>query len=379
MAESKSSVMTKEKTDLAFPEVATSKGELVVIEVDNKSKQDRTAIEAAKKEVNYQDTASIISFGVKAQRQVTTVSEQMLEGVRNKETGEAGEILNSMVATLRGFDVKDLAGNTRPGIMARIFGFMNPFVKMIQRYEKVQNQIGAMESKLEEHITTLMRDVTALDRLYDSSLEYFHTLAIYIAAGEEMLKDLDEKIMPELKAKAQSSSDVLDSQRLNDMNNVRNALERKVHDLRLTRQVTLQSIPSIRIIQDNDNNLVTKIQSSLVNTVPLWKTQMAQAMTIYHSMEAGKAVKASTDLTNDLLESNARNLKDANKVIRTQVERGVFDITVIEKANQDLIDTINESLAIYEEGKVVRKDAEVRLVKCEQALKERLKDLKVKV
>lgn len=364
------------KAEFDFPEVATSKGELVPVAVDAQKQEDRQAIEAAKGEIDLEDTASIIGFGVRAQRQLTTVSEQMLEGVRNKDTGEAGEILNSMVATLRGFDVKDLAGNKRPGLMAQIFGFMNPFVKMVQRYEKVQGQIGAMESKLEEHITILMRDVTALDRLYDSSLEYFHVLAVYIAAGEEKLKELDETIIPALKEKAEKGGDIMDSQRLNDMNNARNALERKVHDLKLTRQVTMQSLPGIRIIQDNDNNLVTKIQSSLVNTVPLWKTQMAQAMTIYHSAEAGKALKASTDLTNDLLESNARNLRQANQQIRTEVERGMFDIETIEKANQDLISTINESLAIYEEGKTKRRDAEKRLVQCEKELKERLKDMK---
>ena len=360
-------------TKLELPQIAMSKGELVPVEANEK---DQKAILSVMDEIRLDDTQSIISFGVSVQRQLTTVSEEMLDGVRNKETGPAGDVLNNMVARLRGFDIKDLAGNKKPGLLARLMGTVSPIAKAIQRYEKVKHQIDAMESELEGHITKLMRDVTALDRLYETSLEYFHNLAIYIAAGEAKLKELDEEVLPALKKEAETSEDVLASQRLNDMNNARNALERKVHDLKLTRQVTMQSLPSIRIIQDNDNNLVTKIQSSIVNTVPLWKTQMAQALTIQRSAEAGKAVKAATDLTNDLLEANAKNLKQANAQIRTEVERGMFDIESIEKANNDLIETINESIQIYEEGKRKRADAEVRLKEVEASLRERLKSLK---
>ncbi len=360
-------------TKLEVPQISMSQGELVVVEPDQKDMQ---AINAAMGEIKLDDTQSIINFGVVVQRQLTTVSEEMLDGVQNKETGPAGDVLNNMVTRLRGFDLRDIAGNKKPGLLARLMGTVSPIVKAVQRYEKVKHQIDAMESELEGHVTKLMRDIEALDRLYESSLEYFHNLAVYIAAGEAKLKELDETIIPELKKKAETSEDMLDSQRLNDMNNARNALERKIHDLKLTRQVTMQSLPSIRIIQDNDNNLVTKIQSSIVNTVPLWKTQMAQALTIQRSAEAGKAVKAAADLTNDLLEANAKNLKQANAQVRTEVERGMFDIESIEKANNDLIDTINESIEIYEEGKKKRADAEKRLKKTEADLRERLKSLK---
>jgi len=359
-------------TKLEVPQIAMSKGELVTIEAQP---ADQDAIASAMSEINLNDTQSIIGFGTSVQRQLTSVSENMLEGVKNKETGPAGDVLNNMVTRLRGFDVKDLAGNNKPGFFAKLFGAISPLAKAIQRFEQVQHQIDAMEGELEKHITILMRDVEALDRLYDSSLEYFHNLAIYIAAGEAKLKELDEVILPALKKKADESGEMLDSQALNDMNNARNTLERKVHDLKLTRQVTMQSLPSIRIIQDNDNNLVTKIQSSIVNTVPLWKTQMAQALTIQNSANAGKAMKAASDLTNELLEANAKNLKDANAQIRTEVERGMFDIESVERANNDLIETINESIVIYEEGKKKRADAEVRLQDAEAKLRERLKSL----
>lgn len=369
--EQKTKVMTPTKIEL--PEIAMSKGELVVVDAEP---EDQEAIAEAMSEIDLNDTQSIINFGIGSQRQLTAVSEQMLEGVKNKETGEAGNILNRMVTRLRGFDVKDIAGHTKPGFFARIFGWLSPLAQAIQKFESVKNQIDDMESELESHVTRLMKDVGALDRLYDSSLQYFHDLAIYIAAGEAKLKELDEVVLPELQAAAESSDDVMASQKLNDMNNARNALERKIHDLKLTRQVTLQSLPSIRIIQDNDNNLITKIQSSIVNTVPLWKTQMAQALTIYNAAKAGKAVKAAADLTNDLLVSNAENLRESNAQIRTEVERAVVDIASIEKANNDLIATINESIVIYEEGKKKRADAEKRLGEVEGQLRERLKSLK---
>lgn len=360
-------------TQIELPQIAMSKGELVTVDA---KPEDQKAIQDVMNQINLNDTQSIIGFGVGAQRQLTAVSEQMLEGVKNKETGEAGTILNRMVTRLRGFDVKDIAGHTKPGFFARLFGMLSPIAQAIQKFESVRNQIDDLESELETHVTRLMKDVGALDRLYDSSLQYFHDLAIYIAAGEAKLRELDEVVIPDLKAQAESSDDMVASQKLNDMNNARNALERKIHDLRLTRQVTMQSLPSIRIIQDNDNNLITKIQSAIVNTVPLWKTQMAQAITIYNAAKAGKAVKAATDLTNDLLVSNAENLRESNAQIRTEVERAVVDIASIEKANNDLIATIDESLTIYEEGKRKRADAEKRLVDVEGQLRERLKSLK---
>jgi len=367
------SVITSVKLEYKLPEVMVSKGALVLANADNK---DKGAIASAMKEIDIDDTQSIISFGIVAQRQLSTVAEQMLEGVRNKETGAAGDVLNDMVATLRGFDMKDIAGNKQTGILAFLKGLVNPLVKAVQRYEKVKHQIDAMEDMLEGHVTNLMRDIEALDRLYDSSLDYFHQLAIYIAAGEEVIRLLDEETIPALKKEAEDSNDLMVAQNLNDIINARNVLERKVHDLKLSRQVIMQSLPSIRIVQDNDNNLVTKIQSSIVNTIPLWKTQMAQALTIQRSAAAGKAVKATHDLTNELLESNAKTLKNANAQIRKEVERGMFDIASIELANQNLIDTITESIVIYEQGKEQRKEVEKRLVECESALRERLKDLK---
>jgi len=211
--------------------------------------------------------------------------------------------------------------------------------------------------------------------LYEKTLNFYDELALYIAAGEAKLQDLDTTIIPQQEAAVQSADpddQVLAAQNLRDLRAARDDLERRVHDLKLTRQVTMQSLPSIRLVQENDKSLVTKINSTLVNTVPLWETQLAQALTIQRSAEAAKAVREANDLTNELLTANAANLRETNKVIRQEMERGVFDINAIKQANADLIGTIEESLAIADEGKAKRKSAEAELQKMETDLRDTL-------
>jgi len=277
---------------------------------------------------------------------------------------------------LRGFDVAGLDPNQRPGffarLFARLFGRATPVVKFIQEYEGVRRQIDSITDNLDGHKTKLLTDIASLDRLYDANLEYFHTLELYIAAGEEKLKRLDEVEIPRLAEQAKSSEEVLTSQELRDMRTGRDDLERRIHDLKLTRQVAMQSLPSIRMVQENDKGLVSKIDSTLVNTVPLWRTQLAQAVTVFRSQQAAKSVKAATDLTNDLLEKNAETLREANREVREQMERGVFDIESVKRANENLIATIEESLAIADEGKRKRQEAEGTLQQLESDLKETL-------
>lgn len=336
----------------------------------------RARIEAALAELDIRDSNSVLSFGAKAQEQVTAISDAMLEGVRNKDTGAAGEVLSDMVATLRGFDVEELKKGG--GFLARLFGRARPIVKVLQRYEEVRGQIDGITDRLESHKTRLMTDIAQLDRLYAATLEYFHALADYIAAGEEALRRLDEEEIPKLQAAAASSGDMLAAQGLRDLRARRDELERRVHDLKLTRQVTMQALPSIRLVQENDKALIGRITSTVTNTVPLWRTQLAQAVTIARSQEAGRTLKEATDLTNELLAANAENLRMANREIREQIERGVFDITIVKKANDDLIATINESLAIADEGKRKRAEAEKVLVQAEAELKQVLSAAKAR-
>jgi uncharacterized protein YaaN involved in tellurite resistance len=360
-------VIVKTATEAAALVKAQIKGDLVPYQEAEPDRRRR--IEKLIGELDVRNTNSIIFFGSKAQEQLTTISDQMLEGVRNKDTGPAGAALNDMVATLRGFGISDLE---EPGFFGRLLGTANPVVKFLQRYEEVRKQIDAISNRLDEHKSKLLYDVVALDRLYDANLDYFHTLADYIAAGDEKLRELDETILPAIQKETEASGDMVKAQELRDLRAARDDLERRVHDLKLTRQVTMQSLPSIRLVQENDKALVNKINSVMANTIPLWRTQLAQSVTIQRSREAGKSLKEATDLTNELLAANAENLKTANAEIRQQIERGVFDIEVVKKANQTLIATIEESLQIADEGKRKRAQAEQELITCETELKNTL-------
>ncbi len=324
-------------------------------------------------ELDLTDSASVMHFGVRAQQQLTLVSDQMLEGVRAKDTGPAGEALGAMVGTLRGFDLKGLDPNAKPGLLGKLFGGTGkPITRFLQQYEEVREHIDHITDDLERHKRQLLTDVTALDRLYDANLSYFRQLERYIAAGQAKLDELDQEAIPDLARKAEAEADMVQAQNLRDLRAARDDLERRVHDLRLTRQVAMQALPSIRLVQENDKGLITKINSTLVNTVPLWRQQLAQAVTIYRSGRAAETVRAATDLTNDLLRANAENLKAANADARRQIERGVFDIETIKQANQALIETIEESLRIADEGKRARATAGAELARMEADLRRTL-------
>ncbi|MFZ1494088.1 MAG: toxic anion resistance protein [Candidatus Competibacter denitrificans] len=334
--------------------------------------QDRQQVDALMKELDLHDSNSIIFFGSKAQEQLTTISDKMLEGVRNKDTGPAGASLNEMVAVLRGFDLDELDPNKKPGFFTRLFNKAKPLVKIVQQYETVRNQIDTISDSLERHKTQLLTDVAMLDRLYDANLDYFHTLELYIAAGDAKLQQVDTEVLPTLEKEVATGEDMVKAQSLRDLRASRDDLERRVYDLKLTRQVTMQSLPSIRLVQENDKGLINKINSTLVNTVPLWRQQLAQAITIYRSGEAAKTVKAATDLTNDLLKSNAENLRQANAQTRAEIERGVFDIETVKQANETLIATIEDSLRIADEGRRHRKEATAQLETLEGELRQAL-------
>jgi uncharacterized protein YaaN involved in tellurite resistance len=253
--------------------------------------------------------------------------------------------------------------------------------KFAARFEEVQGQIDHVTDDLLRHEHVLLKDIESLDVLYEKTLQFYDELALYIAAGEAKIAEMDAKTIPAKAAAVEAAPEgkaVMLAQELRDMRAVRDDLERRVHDLKLTRQVTMQSLPSIRLVQENDKSLVTKINSTLVNTVPLWETQLAQAVTIQRSAEAAEAVRDANDLTNELLTANAENLRDANRVIRTEMERGVFDINAVKEANANLIATINESLEIADEGKRKRAEAETELKKMEAELKQTLASAKAR-
>ena len=340
-----------------------------------------TEIEKRMKEIDMEDTQSIVSFGSAAQAELQEISQSMLQDVRNKDVGPAGDSLRGIVTTIRGFSVSELDVRRERSWWEKLIGRAAPFAKFTARFETVQAQIDKVTEDLLRHEHVLLKDIKSLDMLYDRTLSFYDELALYIAAGEEKIRLLDETDIPAKEAeveKAPEDDQVMKAQELRDLRAARDDLERRVHDLKLTRQVTMQSLPSIRLVQENDKSLVTKINSTLVNTVPLWETQLAQAVTIQRSREAAEAVRGANDLTNELLTANAANLRQSNKVIREEMERGVFDIEAVKKANEDLIGTIQESLQIADEGKARRAAAEEDLQKMEAELRDTLASAKAK-
>ena len=326
-------------------------------------------------ELDMANTQSIISFGSKAQAELQVISQEMLQDVKNKDVGPAGDSLREIVTTIRGFSVSELDVRRKASWWERLLGRAAPFANFVARFESVQGQIDKITENLLRHEHMLLKDIKALDQLYEKTLRFYDELALYIAAGEAKLKELDATTIPAKEAAvaaAPEGDQVKVAQELRDLRGARDDLERRVHDLKLTRQVTMQSLPSIRLVQENDKSLVTKINSTLVNTVPLWETQLAQAVTIQRSREAAEAIRGANDLTNELLTANAENLQAANRVVRQEMERGVFDIEAVKKANATLIATIQESLQIADEGKSRRAAAEEELRKMEAELRDTL-------
>ncbi len=340
--------------------------------------EEQSKLEKALSELDFNDRSSIIYFGASAQEELDEISNRMIDGVKNKDTGAAGAVLNEMVAVIKGFDIEELNPNKKLPWYSKLFGGTKPLVKFIQGYEEVRDQIDEISNNLESHKSKLMKDVISLDKLYEANLEYFRALEIYIEAGEIKKKELEEKIIPEYEEKTKGE-EMLAIQELKEIRAFRDDLERRIYDLRLSRQVTMQSLPSIRLIQENDKSLINKIASTLVNTVPLWRNQLAQTVTIFRSHESAKALKDATDLTNELLEKNAEGLREANREVRTQMERGIFDIESIKIANDTLIATLNDSLEIAQEGKYARDKALTELAKTEHELKEALLATKAKL
>jgi uncharacterized protein YaaN involved in tellurite resistance len=352
-----------------------------VVSLEKADAPQSAEIKSRMAEIDMGDTQSIIGFGSGAQAELQEISQAMLQDVRNKDVGPAGDSLRTIVTTIRGFSVSELDVRRERSWWERLLGRAAPFAKFTAKFEKVQGQIDRVTDELLTHEHTLLKDINSLDMLYQKTLQFYDELALYIAAGEAKLAELDATTIPAKTAEvdaAPEADQVMVAQELRDIRAARDDLERRVHDLKLTRQVTMQSLPSIRLVQENDKSLVTKINSTLVNTVPLWETQLAQAVTIQRSAEAAAAVRDANDLTNDLLTANAKNLRDSNTAIRTEMERGVFDIEAVKQANADLIATIQDSLRIADEGKARRAKAEEELKRMEGDLRDTLASAKAR-
>lgn len=342
---------------------------------DELTEAERERVRRLAAKIDLADGNSILGFGVEAQREVTDVADKMLSGVRNKDVGPVGNTLSELMLRVRGLGLADLNPSAQPNWFARaILRQAHPLARFVQRYQTVQQQVDALTSELERHKVRLLRDVTMLDKLFDASLAYFRELELHIAAAEDRLGELDGDVLPRLRRKAEESGDLLDTQALRDATARRDDLERRLHDLRLTRQVTLQSLPQIRLIQDVDKSLISKVQGSILTTIPIWKGQIALAITLWNQKQALRAQRAVTETTNEMLARNAELLRMSNAEARREIERGVFDVETLRKTNEELIATIRESIQIVEEGAQKRAAAKAEIEHLEDDLRQALFD-----
>ncbi len=326
-------------------------------------------IDAFSKEIDITNPDHVMMYGAEAQKKISSFSDSVLANVKTDNTGDVGDMLSKLIGELKGFE----AVSEKPGgIRGLFYNAKNHIATLQAKYEDVSDNVEKITDSLEGHQVQLLKDVAMFNHLYDMNLDYFHELTMYIVAGEKRLNEVRETTLKELQDKAADSTDALDAQKANDLSSSCDRFEKKLHDLKLTRQISLQMAPQIRLLQNNNALLVERIQSTLVNTLPLWKNQMVLALGLEHSKQAMKAQRAVTDMTNDLLKKNAEALKMGTIETAKESERGVVDIETLVATNQSLIDTIDEVMRIQTEGREKRREAEKTLAEMETTLKEKL-------
>lgn len=366
------SVQMKETAPLINAGVLDEANDLAVVD-EQMDPEKKARIDQAKSEIlDITDSQAVINFGSPQQSKMSQVSREMIGNVKNKDAGPAGDLLNEMVVNVRGLDTSKVKEGKEPGFIARLFGAVAPIAQFVQQFESVESQMNTIERSLEEQVVVLNKDIVMLENLYDGTLEHFRELEYYIAAGEIRLKEVNEVEIPEMKAVVEKNDDMVKVEELRALQGAAADLERKVHDLKLTRQVVMQFLPTIASQIENDKSLINQINSVLVNTLNLWHVQVAQAIAHANTRKAADAKKSATDLNNQLLEANAQANRENNRVIREEMERGIFDIEVVEASNEELIGTIMDTLEISEAGRQKRQESEKRLMECEANLKSAL-------
>ncbi|MBN1624370.1 MAG: toxic anion resistance protein [Clostridia bacterium] len=319
--------------------------------------------------IDITDSQAVIEFGVGAQSDIADFSDTVLDQVRSKDAGFAGEALNELMVNVKEIDVDGISGSNSKGLLKRV---SRKIKKFIGKYNTLSVQIDSIVVKLEDTRDSLFRDIELLDQLYDKNGEYLKQLDVYIAAGEIKLRELNEVVLPALRKEAEDSDDPVKAQELRDMQAMINRFEKRVYDLKLSRMVSIQAMPQIRLVQNNDQVLVERIQSSILNTIPLWKNQIVIAITLFRQKSALKIQKDVTDTTNELLKKNSEMLKTGTIETAKEAERGIVEIETLRQVNTDLIETITESLRIQQEGKAARAAAEKELTVLEGELKQKL-------
>ena len=354
------------------PKVEEKKAEPV--EMDDKllSDEEKKAVEEFSHKINIRDTNMILQYGAAAQKSVAGFSESALNNVRSKDLGEVGQDLSQLVVELKGFG----EGVEKKGFMGLFKKAGNRLETMKAQYSKVEANVDKIAQSLEQHQITLLKDVAMFDQMYELNLKYYKELTMYILAGKKRLEEVRTGELEELRLKAEKSGLAEDAQAYNDLVNLCNRFEKKIHDLELTRMVSVQMGPQTRLLQNNDTLMIEKIQSSLVNTIPLWKSQMVLALGMEHSRQATAAQNAVTEMTNELLRKNADTLKMGTINTAKEAERSIVDIETLQHTNEQLISTLDEVARIQKEGAEKRKAAEVELGRIEGELKQKLLELR---
>lgn len=336
---------------------------------DTFTQEEREEIERFAGTIDVTNPDHVMLYGADAQKKVSEFSDTILSTVKNTDSGEVGDILTKLITEIKGFD----GAAEKPKGLHRLFFSAKKHMAAIQaRYDTVSENVESIASNLEQHQVQLLKDVAMFNQLYEKNLEYFRELSMYIEAGEIRLAQIRATDLEALRAKAAETGDTMDAQAAKDLADQCDRFEKKLHDLKLTRQVALQMAPQIRMLQNNNALLVERIQSTLVNTLPLWKNQMVLAIGLQHSQQAMKAQHAVTDATNELLRKNAETLKQGTLETAREAERGIIDMETLTKTNQDLIDTITEVKRIQAEGREKRREAEKRLTAMEEELKRKM-------
>ncbi len=338
--------------------------------------KEKAAIDEFITKIDPSNTTQVLQYGASAQSNISKFSDSVLEDVKTKNLGEVGDLLANLVAQIKSFDSE--VSNQNKSEFAKIFtNAKKQLDKIVAKYNKIDNNIDLIEKGLDNHRLQMLKDINIFDTMYQKNLEYFKELSLYIIAGERKLEELKTVTLPELQKIARESGEQLDAQKVNDMENIINRLEKKIYDLKTTRIISIQMAPQIRLLQNNEAELVEKIQGSLTNTIPLWKNQMVLALGINNARQALGAQKAVTKLTNDMLKKNSELLKQGSIEIAEESEKAIVDVETLQKTNADIIESLDKVIEIHETGRLRRQEAERSLEEIEKELKEKMVELKI--
>ena len=342
---------------------------------DELSESEKKAVDEFITKIDVMDQNLVLQYGAKAQNKISAFSDNILEDVKTKDIGDTGELLANLVGEIKSFNSS--IGTSKKGIFKLFNSAKKEISTIIAKYNKIEKNVDTIENSLEKNKVTLLKDIALFDTMYDKILEYFKEISLYIIAGERKLEELKNKTLPAAKAKFEETHEQLDAQKIQDLENQINRFEKKIYDLKTTRIISIQMAPQIRLLQNNDAELVEKIQSSITNTIPLWKNQMVLALGINNSKKALESQQAVSNLTNDMLKKNSETLKQGSIEIAEEAEKAIIDIETLKKTNQDLIETIDNVIKIHEEGHAKRMEAEAELENIEKELKSKLIEINV--